>query len=75
MEPYWDAGGDSGVEAYEYGPDYIRVRFRTGSVYLYTYQSAGPSAIERMKTLARNGNGLNAYISSAVKNGYARRER
>ena len=75
MQPYWDAGGDSSVEAYECGPDYVRVRFRTGSVYLCAYQSTGPSAIERMKTLARNGNGLNAYINSAVKNRYARRQR
>lgn len=75
MKPYFDVDGDSGVEAYECGPDYIRVLFRSGAIYLYTYRSAGRSAVEHMKSLARSGNGLNAFINSVVRHMYERRER
>lgn len=70
-----DIDGDSGVTAYEYGSDYIRVQFSTGAIYLYTYQSAGSHNIEHMKALARNGNGLNAYINTNVRKMYAKKER
>jgi len=36
MERYRNAGGDSGVSAYEIGPDYIRVKF-SGTSHTYTY--------------------------------------
>lgn len=75
MERYKDIDGDSGVVAYEYGDDYIRVQFSTGKIYLYTYASAGSNNIEQMKVLARNGEGLNAYINTRVKKKYARKER
>ena len=52
MERYRDIDGDSGVLAYETGPDFIRVQFKDNSVYLYTYTSAGSHNIERMKLLA-----------------------
>jgi hypothetical protein len=74
MERYADVDGDSGVYAYECGPDYIRVKFSNGSIYLYTYQSAGSANIEQMKILARNGNGLNRFININVKKMYARKE-
>lgn len=66
MEPYRDLGGDSGVVAYEIGNDYIKVQFKDGQwrLYTYTYQSAGTSAVEAMKGLARQGKGLNSYIST-----------
>ena len=75
MERYKDIDGDSGVVAYEYGDDYIRVQFSTGKIYLYTYASAGSNNIEQMKVLVRNGEGLNAYINTRVKKKYARKER
>ena len=75
MERYLDVDGDSGVAAYEYGADYIRVRFTTGATYLYTYESAGKDNIEQMKALARRGNGLNAYINRHVRQLYARNQR
>ena len=75
MESYRDIDGDSGVQAYEIGPDFIRVMFSTGAVYLYTYGSAGMQNIERMKQLARSGNGLNAFINTTVRKAYARKER
>jgi hypothetical protein len=69
-ETYADPDGDSSVAAYEIGDDYIRVQFTDGSIYLYTYASAGSSDIERMKELARAGDGLNSYIMRNAKYDY-----
>ena len=75
MEHYANLGGISGVNEYEVGSDFIRVVFKDGSVYLYTYSSAGSQAIEHMKKLARQGHGLNSYISTTVRKAYAKKER
>lgn len=75
MERYANLGGDSGVVGYEIGNDFIRVQFSDGSVYLYTNASAGAENIEQMKRLARNGQGLNAFINRHVRKAYAQRER
>lgn len=75
MEKYRDVDGDSGVVQYEIGPNFIRVRFSDGSIYLYTYASAGSENVERMKQLARAGDGLNAFINTYVLKKYARKER
>jgi len=75
VERYRNIDGDSGVAAYEIGPDYIRVQFSDGSVYLYTYTSAGSHNIEEMKRLAVAGDGLNAFINKNVKKSYERKER
>ncbi len=75
MEQYKNLGQDSGVVAFESGIDFIKVQFRDGSVYLYTYSSAGSDNIEHMKQLARNGEGLNSFINRKVRKAYARKER
>jgi hypothetical protein len=75
MERYLNIDGDSGVSGYEIGVDFIRVQFSTGSIYLYTYVSAGQDKIEQMKVLAQTGNGLNAFISTRARRLYARKER
>jgi hypothetical protein len=75
MEPYANHGGDSGVLEFETGSDFIRVVFSDGSRYLYTYGSTGPHDIERMKALARGGQGLNTFINTTVRKRYARKER
>ena len=75
MERYMNIDGDSGVAGYESGADFIRVQFSDGSVYLYTYASAGSQAIEQMKALAAAGRGLNAFINTNAKKSYARKER
>jgi hypothetical protein len=75
MERYRDINGDAGILAYETGPDFIRVQFKDNSVYLYTYASAGSHNIERMKSLAAAGDGLNAFINTNVNKAYARKER
>jgi len=75
MERYRDVDADSGAVAYEIGPDFIRVQFADGSIYLYTNASASPKNIDRMKQLARAGEGLNNFININVRKGYARKER
>lgn len=75
MERYKNLGGDSGVVAYEICGDAIRVQFRDRWIYLYSYQSAGSDNIEHMKSLALSGRGLNSFISTVVKKGYASKSR
>lgn len=74
MRPYRNLGGNSGVVQWDEGPDSISVRFRSGDVYVYSYESAGRRHVEAMKRLARLGRGLSAYISQhlGVKNGYVK---
>lgn len=64
MQLYRDWDHDSGIRAYEIGSDYIVVEFKTGRsrCYKYTYSSAGMNDVERMKQLARSGDGLNEFI-------------
>jgi hypothetical protein len=71
MEPYKNLGGDSNVAAYEIASDTIKVQFRDGWIYTYTYQSAGQNKIEQMKTLAQVGQGLNSFIIKNVRKAYA----
>ena len=76
MERYDNFSGDSGVEAYEIGDDFIKVRFRQGVVYWYTESSVGAAHVAVLKRLARRGQGLGTYISQHqdVRDGYARKE-
>lgn len=64
MQQYNDVDNDSNVDAFEIGDDYIVIKFLDGSIYTYTYFSAGSHHIEEMKRLASHHDGLNAYINS-----------
>ncbi len=75
MERYKNIGGDSGVAEFENGSSFIRVKFDDGSVYLYTYASAGSQKIEQAKRLAVAGEGLNAFINKSMRKLYERKER
>ncbi|REG59903.1 hypothetical protein B0G80_2677 [Paraburkholderia sp. BL6669N2] len=76
MERYRNLSGDSGVEAYEIGDDFVAVRFRHGVVYWYTEASVGARHVAALKRLAQRGQGLSTYISqhADVSGGYARKE-
>ena len=68
MERYKNTSGDSGITAYEVGPEYIKVKFSDSSgFYTYSYSRAGVTHVENMKILAQNGKGLNTYINRYVK--------
>lgn len=72
MIRYKNLKGNSGIIAYEYGYDYIKVQFSDYSIYRYTYLSAGRYNVEEMKKCADNGYGLNGYINHNCKYGYER---
>jgi hypothetical protein len=75
MQPYRNITGSSGVTAYEIGEDFITIEFSDGSVYRYTYASAGQENVERMKGLAEAGQGLNTFISTTVSKLFERKEK
>ena len=66
MERYSNLSGTSGVLAYQLGDDHIVVQFNAGqdTFYKYTNHSAGSGVVEVLKNLARQGLGLNSYIST-----------
>lgn len=73
MKVYRDINGDSGISAYDYGDDWIKVQFKGGKTYEYQASKIGQSHITVMKALADAGDGLNSYIMSnpTVKNGWS----
>lgn len=73
MEPYTNLSRQSGVSAFQIGTDNLQVQFKDGSTYVYDYSSAGSKNVEQMKTLARNGRGLNSFINKYVKDRYSRK--
>ena len=66
MKSYENVGGESAIVAFESGDDSITVEFRDGSIYLFTYRSAGSANVEQMKKYAVFGHGLNGFISRFV---------
>jgi hypothetical protein len=72
MTPYKNLSGTSNIERYEITADSITVKFSSGKErnYLYTYQTPGAVIVEKMKALAVQGRGLNAYIRTTVKASY-----
>jgi hypothetical protein len=75
MLPYLDKDGDSGIVAYEINPHSIIVKFHDQWCYEYSSQSVGAAHLQQMKTLAQQGDGLNAYINHFVKTAYTRKFR
>jgi hypothetical protein len=71
VERYKNRSGDSGVTAYQLGRDSLLVQFKNGTIYSYTYASAGRKNIEHMKRLAVAGQGLSTFISQHVSHRYA----
>ena len=71
MERYRNTGGNSGIQSYEIGDDFIIVQFNDGGQYLYNYTSTRSSNVEKMKNLAQSGHGLNSFISRTIRKNYA----
>lgn len=62
-----------GIYSYQSMNNKIIITFTTGESYEYTYDSAGSLHIEKMKSLAKAGKGLNSYINKYVKYKYSRK--
>jgi len=65
MTPYTSKSGkNSGVEAFQVGNDFIRVKFKhEPNPYKYTFRSAGKMVVEEMKSLAIDQRGLSTFIA------------
>lgn len=73
MKVYRDINGDSGISAYDYDDNWIRVQFKEGKTYEYRASKIGQAHITAMKALADAGDGLNSYImrNPTVKSGWS----
>ncbi len=71
MQRYKRLSGEAGVTAFSVGDDNIKVQFRDGSIYLYTYEITGKEKVEKMKELAVRGEGLTTFINKFVREDYA----
>lgn len=70
MKTYGNPANNSGIAAYEIAAQHIKVKFKRGGTFVYSYTSAGAEHIENMKELATRGVGLNTYINKYVKDSY-----
>lgn len=70
METYKNLGGNSGISSYAFENDFIKIKFKDGSVYLYTYASTGMENVEQMKKFAQKGRGLTTFINKYVRERY-----
>jgi hypothetical protein len=73
MEIYANRGGNSNVESFELGNDFIAVKFKsTSKIYVYSYSSAGAYNVYRAKVLAKDGSGLGSHIMWSMRNDFER---
>ena len=70
LRPY-RSRGNSGINRYAIGSDYIVVEFKSEEAYLYNDSAPGRSQVETMKRLAEAGQGLATFISRKVGASYA----
>lgn len=75
MTPYRNLRSNSNVVSYETTNDSIHVVFNSGQYrnYLYNHFHPGKVEVEKMKTLAAQGYGLNSYISSTIRDNFAKK--
>ena len=60
--------------AYEFGSDFILVKFIDGTIYRYTEAMTGSAHFHKMVELAQSGQGLNSFISQVIKKKIAEKE-
>lgn len=70
MERYANRSGNSPVSHYQIEDDRIVVWFKGGKSYSYSCRKVGRNHVDTMKSLARNGSGLSAYITRNVRFDY-----
>ena len=76
LKPYNDKCGRSGVVAYKMDQKGIEVHFKDGSTYKYDQSNLSSYMIQKMKTLATEGEGLNRFINlSKAKFAYSEKSR
>lgn len=63
MKTYKDYDNDSNIEAYDYGEDWITIRFKDATEYEYEGEHVSFYVLNQMKALADAGEGLNAFVN------------
>lgn len=61
MKPYHNL--DSGIEAFDFGNDWMRLQFKGGKVYEYRSPPVALHHIAAMKQLAEAQDDLNTYLN------------
>ncbi|MGA7826966.1 MAG: hypothetical protein WCA04_04875 [Geobacteraceae bacterium] len=69
MTLYANRSRKSPIMEYEFADDSITIKFIDGSMYRYTYDSAGNANVEQMKKYALIGHGLNGFLTRFLKKG------
>lgn len=75
LQRYGNRSGRSAVHAYAARRNALAVEFGDGKIYLYNYEVPGRHHVERMKSLAIDGEGLGSYISRHIGKRFAARLR
>lgn len=71
MQKYANLSGNSGIDEFSLGPDYINVKFIGGpKVYTYSHLIPGRDHVEKMKAYALAGKGLSTYINQHMRTNY-----
>ncbi len=74
MERYQNTSGQSGIEAFELGVGWIKIRFADGWLYTFTEDKVGRAPLIALQQFAVDGQGLNTYINQYVRDQYTTKE-
>ncbi len=72
MQRYQNAG-NSGVQLFEAGSEFIILEFRDATRYLYNYIRPGRQHVHAMMKLAEKGIGLATYVNKHIRDNYFER--
>ena len=75
MKAYDNLGGNSGVVAYDYDSEVIKVQFDDGWIYEYEASTIGAADFQQMISLADSGHGLNSYINRYIRKRFTNKYR
>lgn len=75
MKAYDNLGGNSGVVAYDYDSEVIKVQFDDGWIYEYEASTIGAADFQQMISLADSGRGLNRYINRHIRKRFSNKYR
>ena len=67
LTPYGNGNGNSGIIGYEIGDGWMEIEYANGGIYTYTEANIGEVNFLKMKVLALEGSGLNAFINKEVR--------
>ena len=65
--PYGNGNGNSGIIGYEIGDDWMDIEYANGGIYTYSEKNVGEVNFLKMKVLAMEGSGLNAFLNKSVR--------